>query len=83
MGRLRHALLAHGQPASVTSHSGELVERTPVLTGKRLFVSHGIDGVSLRRVGTKARRGMDTVVDFDLGSKDRRVEGTLVIRSRR
>jgi AcrR family transcriptional regulator len=51
-----------------------------VLTGERLFAVHGIDGVSLRRIGTEAGMGMNTVVQYHFGSKDRLVEAIMVNR---
>lgn len=51
-----------------------------VTTGERLFALHGLDGVSLRRIGTEAGMGMNTVVQYHFGSKDRLVEAILVNR---
>lgn len=51
-----------------------------VLTGERLFALHGLDGVSLRRIGSEAGMGMNTVVQYHFGSKDRLIEAILVNR---
>ncbi len=54
-----------------------------MLTGERLFALHGIEGVSLRRIGTEAGMGMNTVVQYHFGSKDRLVEAILLNRIER
>jgi AcrR family transcriptional regulator len=60
--------------------AGRSTKEALVLTGERLFAVHGLDGVSLRRIGTEAGMGMNTVVQYHFGSKDRLVEAILVNR---
>ena len=67
-------------PAAPASAVARSTKETLVLTAERLFAQHGIDGVSLRRIGTEAGMGMNTVVQYHFGSKDRLVEAILVNR---
>jgi AcrR family transcriptional regulator len=67
-------------PAAPATAPARSTKETLVLTAERLFARHGIDGVSLRRIGTEAGMGMNTVVQYHFGSKDRLVEAILVSR---
>ncbi|GGV42620.1 TetR family transcriptional regulator [Actinomadura cremea] len=42
-----------------------------VLAAERLFAQHGIDGVSLRQIGTEAGNGNKSAVQYHFGTKDR------------
>jgi AcrR family transcriptional regulator len=66
-------------PASPAT-AGKSTKEALILTGEWLFALHGIDGVSLRRIGTEAGMGMNTVVQYHFGSKDRLVEAILASR---
>ncbi len=52
-----------------------------MLAAERLFALNGIDGVSLRRIGTEAGMGMNNVVQYHFGSKDGLIQAVLVNRS--
>jgi AcrR family transcriptional regulator len=67
-------------PAQAEPPVGRSTKEALILTGERLFALHGIDGVSLRRIGTEAGMGMNTVVQYHFGSKDRLVEAILQSR---
>ncbi|MCU1458915.1 MAG: transcriptional regulator [Actinomycetia bacterium] len=66
--------------AEPATPAGRSTKEALILTGERLFALHGIDGVSLRRIGTEAGMGMNTVVQYHFGSKDRLVEA--IVQSR-
>ena len=67
-------------PAPAAPPIARSTKEALILTGERLFALHGIDGVSLRRIGTEAGMGMNTVVQYHFGSKDRLVEAILQSR---
>src|ERR1700712_3974875 len=69
------------EPASEpTPNAGRSTKEALILTGERLFAVHGFDGVSLRRIGTEAGMGMNTVVQYHFGSKDKLVQAILANR---
>jgi AcrR family transcriptional regulator len=41
-----------------------------VLAGERLFAQHGIDGISLRQIGTAAGAGNNSAVQYHFGTKE-------------
>jgi AcrR family transcriptional regulator len=45
-----------------------------VLAAERLFAQHGIDGVSLRQIGTAAGTSNNSAVQYHFGSKDKLIE---------
>jgi AcrR family transcriptional regulator len=52
-----------------------------VLTAERLFAVHGLDGVSLRRIGTEAGCAMNTAVQYHFGTKELLVEAIVANRA--
>lgn len=51
-----------------------------VLTAERLFAQHGIDGVSLRRIGTAAGNANNSAVQYHFGSKEQLVRAIFAHR---
>src|SRR4051812_28063953 len=67
-------------PSAASSAGNRSTKQALVLTGERLFALHGLDGVSLRRIGTEAGMGMNTVVQYHFGTKERFIQAILVNR---
>jgi AcrR family transcriptional regulator len=51
-----------------------------VLVAERLFAARGIDGVSLRQIGSAAGNGNNSAVQYHFGSKDRLVQAVFEYR---
>nr|WP_035931234.1 TetR/AcrR family transcriptional regulator [Pseudofrankia saprophytica] len=51
-----------------------------LLTAERLFAEHGIDGVSLRQITTRAGSGNNSAVHYYFGSKRRLIEAIFAHR---
>ncbi len=67
-------------PSAASATVNKSTKEALVLTGERLFALHGLDGVSLRRIGTEAGMGMNTVVQYHFGTKERFIQAILVNR---
>jgi AcrR family transcriptional regulator len=51
-----------------------------VLVAERLFAQHGLEGVSLRQIGTVAGAGNNSAVQYHFGSKDKLIEAIFAYR---
>jgi len=47
---------------------------------ERLFARHGIDAVSMRRIGTEAKQRNNTALQYHFGSKEKLIEAILATR---
>jgi AcrR family transcriptional regulator len=51
-----------------------------VLAAERLFAEHGIEGVSLRQIGTEAGNGNNSAVQYHFGTKEKLVHAVFEYR---
>jgi AcrR family transcriptional regulator len=63
--------------------TGPSTKEAIVLTAERLFALHGLDGVSLRRIGSEAGCAMNTAVQYHFGAKEQLVEAIVLNRAQR
>jgi AcrR family transcriptional regulator len=65
---------------STSTPVGASARQRLVLTAERLFAEHGLDGVPLRLIGTRAGMANKSAVQYHFGSKDALVEAILANR---
>src|SRR4051794_41913128 len=51
-----------------------------VLAAEALFAERGVEGVSLRQIGTAAGNGNNSAVQYHFGTKDRLVQAVFEVR---
>jgi AcrR family transcriptional regulator len=61
--------------------TGRSTKEAILLTAERLFALHGLDGVSLRRIGTEAGCAMNTAVQYHFGTKEQLLEAIVLNRA--